>query len=156
MKYKLINENIYSYNATQTILTNRGISLNEIYHYLNTTDSDICDMCLLGESTLREGAAALIQTIKNNERVFLVVDSDADGYTSSALLLNYLYDLFPAFVKNNIDYYIHDGKEHGLSDCIDMILESNYKLVICPDSSSNDYEEHRRLSEKNVQVLVLD
>lgn len=154
MRYKLINENIHNYNAIQTILTNRGISLNEIHHYLNTTDEDICDMYLLGESALKAGATALIQTIRGNGRVFLVVDSDADGYTSSALLLNYLYDFFPTFVENNIDYYIHSGKEHGLSDCFEKAL--NYDLVLCPDSSSNDYVEHKNLKEKGTQVLVLD
>ena len=154
MRYKLINENIYNYNAIQTILTNRGISLNEIHHYLNTTDEDICDLYLLGESVLKAGATALIQTIRGNGKIFLVVDSDADGYTSSALLLNYLYDFFPTFVENNIDYYIHSGKEHGLSDCFEKAL--NYDLVLCPDSSSNDYVEHKNLKEKGTQVLVLD
>ena len=73
MRYKLINENIHNYNAIQTILTNRGIPLNEIYHYLNTTDNDINSMELLGESRLKEGATALIQTIKSNGKVFVVL-----------------------------------------------------------------------------------
>ena len=30
------------------------------------------------------------------------------------------------------------------------------KLVICPDSSSNDYEEHKILAEQGVDVLVID
>jgi single-stranded-DNA-specific exonuclease len=30
------------------------------------------------------------------------------------------------------------------------------KLVICPDSSSNDYEEHKILAERGVDVLVID
>lgn len=154
MRYKLINENIHNYNAIQTILTNRGIPLNEIHHYLNTTDSDINSMELLGESRLKEGATALIQTIKNNGKVFVVVDSDADGYTSSALLLNYLYDFFPAFVENNMDYYIHSGKEHGLSDCFEKALQ--YDMVLCADSSSNDYEEHTKLKDNGTTVLVLD
>ena len=154
MRYKLINENIHNYDAIQTILTNRGIALNEIHHYLNTTDADINDMRLLGESRLKEGATALIQTIKNNGRIFVVVDSDADGYTSSALLLNYLYDFFPTFVENNIDYFIHSGKEHGLGDCFEKAL--NYNMVLCADSSSNDYEEHTKLKENGTFVLVLD
>ena len=38
-------------------------------------------------------------------------------------ILNYLYDFFPAFVENNIDYYIHSGKEHGLNDCFEKALQ---------------------------------
>ena len=154
MRYKLINENIQNYNAIQTILTNRGIALNAIHHYLNKTEEDINDMRLLGESRLKEGATALVKKIKNNGRIFVVVDSDADGYTSSALLLNYLYDFFPTFVENNIDYFIHSGKEHGLGDCFDKAL--NYYMVLCADSSSNDYEEHTKLKENGIHVLVLD
>lgn len=30
------------------------------------------------------------------------------------------------------------------------------KLVIAPDSSSNDYEAHQSLAEKGVDVLVID
>lgn len=156
MKYKLLNENTHNYNVVQTILTNRGIPLEEVYHYLNTTDNDINDMYLLGEEKLKSAATALLKTIKNNEKVLLIVDSDADGYTSSALLLNYLYDFFPSFVENNINYYLHKGKEHGLKDCIEMILQSDYQLIICPDSSSNDYEEHSALVKVRKDCIVLD
>lgn len=51
---------------------------------------------------------------------------------------------------------MHDSKQHGLSDCIDFILEKQYELVLCPDSSSNDYDKHKLLTEKNIDVIVLD
>ena len=66
--------------------------------------------------------------------MLVIVDSDCDGYTSSALLLNYLYDLFPSFVLNNVKYYIHEGKEHGLSDVIDYINIKDFDLIILPDA----------------------
>lgn len=53
---------------------------------------------------------------------------------------------------------MHEGKQHGLSDCYSLILDSCdlYNLVICPDSASNDYKEHQILDEGGVGVLVLD
>jgi len=57
---------------------------------------------------------------------------------------------------------MHDGKQHGLSDCYDAIIQGNiitskqYSLVICPDSSSNDYEYHEQLFYKGITTLVLD
>ena len=53
---------------------------------------------------------------------------------------------------------MHEGKQHGLSDCYSLILDSCdlYNLVICPDSSSNDYQEHQILDEAGVGILVLD
>lgn len=59
----------------------------------------------------------------------------------------------PGHAQRNITYAIHNGKEHGL------ILEKipkDVKLVIAPDSSSNQYEEHKILKEQGVDVLVLD
>lgn len=154
MKYKLINEMNKNYTAIEQILFNRGIAEKDFFHYLNTTDADINAAEALGEEKLKAGATALIQTIKKNGKIFLVVDSDADGYTSSALLLNYLHDSFPAFVENNIIYYIHTGKEHGLKDCINLAV--GYDMVILPDSSSNDYSEHEMLKANNIPVLILD
>lgn len=37
MKYKLISSNNIKYSIEQTILNNRGIPLDKIEHYLNTT-----------------------------------------------------------------------------------------------------------------------
>ena len=98
MKYQLIKPINNNYSPIEQILTNRGIPFNEIQHYLNTTDKDINPPEALGEDKLKAAAAALIQTIKFNEHAIIVVDSDADGFTSSAILINYLYDLFPTWV----------------------------------------------------------
>ena len=149
MKYKLIAPTIQGYSAVEQILVNRGILHSDIKKYLNTTDEDINSFKLLGEETLKMGAKMLINCVKNNESCLVVVDSDCDGYTSSALLINYLHDAFPSWTENKIKYFLHNGKQHGLSDCID--LAKNYDLVILPDSSSNDYEYHKQL--KNVIVL---
>lgn len=95
MKYKLIKEINEKYTPIQQILTNRGIPFNEIHHYLNTTDKDINDVKLLGEQQLKDAAAALVASIQNQEECVVIVDCDCDGYTSAAIMINYLYDLFP-------------------------------------------------------------
>ena len=150
MKYELIAPTIQGYSAVEQILVNRGILHSDIKKYLNTTDEDINSFKLLGEETLKMGAKMLINCVKNNENCLVVVDSDCDGYTSSALLINYLHDAFPSWTENKVKYFLHSGKQHGLSDCID--LAKNYDLVILPDSSSNDYEYHKQLKD----VIVLD
>ena len=132
MKYQLIKEINPNYSAIEQVLTNRGIPYSEIKHYLNTTDNDINSAEMLGEERLKAAATALLTTIKENKKMLVVVDSDCDGYTSSALLLNYLYDLFPAFIQNNTKYYIHNGKEHGLSDVMEYIFEKDFELIILP------------------------
>ena len=88
-----------------------------------------------------------------NDKILVQIDSDCDGYTSSAVLINYLHTLFPGFVENNVTYRFHEGKEHGI---ILETIPEDVKLVIAPDSSSNDYEVHQKLSERGVDVLVID
>ena len=157
MKYQLINPINQNYSAIEQILTNRGIPENNIYHYLNTTDDDINSFLTLDESKLKAAAAYLIKTITNKKNCLVIIDSDADGFTSSAILINYLHDLFPSWVETNLDYRVHDGKQHGLNDHIDWIIKSQkYSLVIVPDAGSNDAEECTRLKENNINTIVLD
>ena len=95
----------------------------------------------------------LVQHIFANDKILIQIDSDCDGYTSAATLINYLHSLFPAFVENNIIYRFHSGKEHGI---ITETIPLDVKLVIAPDSSSNDYKQHKELFKRNVDVLVID
>ena len=100
-----------------------------------------------------DGAKLYAKHIYQNNNVLIWVDSDVDGYTSAAGLTNYTYCLFPAFARNNITFKFHPGKEHGI---VADEIPNNIKLVIAPDSSSNDYEEHRKLKERGIDVLVID
>ena len=156
MKYKLIKPVNPKYSALEPVLTNRGIELEDIPHYCNTTDEDINSPLLFGEDKLKNAATALISTIKSGSHAAIIVDSDCDGFTSSALLINYLYDLFPTWVESNLDWYIHDGKQHGLSDYCDILVDCHYSLVIVPDAGSNDEPYHKKLVEVGTKVLILD
>ena len=153
MEYQLIAPRIPLQNlsAVERVLTNRGIALAEIEHYLHTTDDDILSPNLI--KNIHEGAQMLIKHIAQNDDVLVQIDSDCDGFTSAATLLNYLNCLFPGFVQNHIYYRIHTGKQHGI---IPDTIPEGVKLVIAPDSSSNDYEEHELLASKGIDVLVID
>ena len=151
MEYELIKPINQNFSAIEQVLTNRGIEIDEINHFLNTSDKDILDPSTIDR--IEDGLKILVKHISNADNVLLQVDSDCDGMTSSAFLLNYLHRRFPAFVENHIKYRFHEGKQHGI------ILESvpkDVKLVISPDSSSNDYEIHQALFKQGIDVLVID
>ena len=154
MKIQLIKEPTPEYSAIEQVLHNRGVE--NIEEYLKTTDKVINDYNLFGRHNLVKAAAAIKSTIELNCNAVVIIDCDCDGFTSSAILINYLYDWCPEWTKNHLEWYVHEGKQHGLSDCIDIIIDSGYDLVICPDASSNDYEEHKRLRELNIPVIVID
>lgn len=151
MEYQLIKKNSQNYEVVEQVLINRGLKQEDIYHYLNTTEDDLYDPTLI--ANIEQGAKMLVYHVSQGHDIFVQIDSDCDGYTSAALLLNYMYRLFPAYTQLHVKYRLHEGKEHGL--ILDTIPQG-VKLVIAPDSSSNDYEEHKALSEMGIDVLVID
>ena len=151
MRYQLIAPRDEAMSAVEQVLHNRGIKLEDMERFKYPSQNDIVDpLCL---EHMHEGVQMLMKHVGQNDKIFIQVDSDCDGYTSAAILINYLNCLFPHFVQTKISYRIHDGKQHGL--LTDTIPE-DIKLVIAPDSSSNDYEEHEALHNKGIDVLVLD
>ena len=89
-----------------------------------------------------------------NHKIYIQVDSDCDGYTSAAVLINYLHSVLPGTVENNISWGLHDEKTHGID--IDEVSSNNYDLVIVPDASSNENEIHKSLAAHGIDVVVLD
>ena len=150
MKYRLINPINKSYTAVEQVLSNRGISVNEVTNYLRTTDECLHSPRLL--DNIREGAKLYVQHLSKGSKIFVQVDSDVDGYTSASLLYNYTCMVAPASARN-IVFRIHDGKEHGV--IVDTVPDG-VSLVIIPDAGSNQYKEHKVLRERGVDVLILD
>ena len=149
MEYQLINPRRPGTSAIEQVLLNRGIQ--DVQHYLNTVDSDI--LSPLDLDNIEKGAKLLVSHIAQGSKVLVIIDSDCDGYCSSAILINYLNNLFPAFVQNNISYKPHSGKQHGI---VMEMIPNDVKLVIAPDSASSDYEQHEELAKQGIDVLVLD
>jgi single-stranded DNA-specific DHH superfamily exonuclease len=62
---------------------------------MNTDVSDVLEPTLL--DNIQEGARMLVKHISQGSKVMVQIDSDCDGYTSAALLINYINKLFPHF-----------------------------------------------------------
>jgi single-stranded-DNA-specific exonuclease len=73
-----------------------------------------------------------------------------DGFTSAATLISYLQKTFP---NVNIQWRLQEGKEHGV--ILDTIPD-DVNLVIIPDSGSNQFDEHKALKKRGIDVIVLD
>ena len=132
-------------------MLNRGFQPEEIQHYLNPIEDDILDPFLL--DNIREGVAVLIRHIKAQDRAAVIIDVDCDGCCSSAILINYLHDLFPAWVENCLTYYMNDGKQHGI---IYDNVPNDIQLLIVPDAGTNDVEACQQLKEQGIDILILD
>ena len=151
MNCELINPHNNADSLIEKIFINRGFKKEDIFHYLNTTEEDLLPPELL--SNIQAGAIMLEDCIRNFKKVFIIPDVDADGFTSAAILINYLSIVAPRWVKDYVTYEINEGKVHGI---IMENIPEDVSLVICPDSASSDYEQHKKLKEKGINVLVLD
>lgn len=150
MKTRLVNEN-FKNDYVNNLL--RAVGIDNVQAYYCPTEDALLDPELL--TNIHWGAELLEEVISHNGSILLVVDSDMDGFTSAAIMYQYIKDINS---EVNIDYVLHDGKQHGLSDHISQLInsETHYDLVLLPDSSSNDYVYHEQLKEIGTRVLVLD
>ena len=151
MNFQLKAPRIPHMSVVEQVFVNRGIPANEVTHYLNTSVADVIDPAVI--TNIEAGAKMLVSHIAQGSKVLVQIDSDCDGFTSAAVLINYLNCLFPGFVQNNVFYRPHTNKAHGI---IPETVPSDVKLVIAPDSSSNEFEIHKLLQERGVDVLVID
>ena len=154
MKYNLINEN-FETDYVKNLLASRGIPDVELYK--NPTADFLQSPNNLKNIAI--GAALFLRVVLNDKppysRILIVVDSDNDGYTSAAIIYQYIKRVN---CHCKVDYWLHEGKQHGLQDHIDKLMEQdyNYDLIILPDSSSNDVEYHNMLSDIHTPCLILD
>lgn len=151
MEYTLISPVNPEFPVITQILSNRGMPLKDIDHYLHVTDRDILPPSSIDR--IRELCEMILRHLNDNKLILVQVDSDCDGYTSAASLMNYLFMSFPSIVQSKFCYVFHSGKQHGID--IDAV-DDRFGLVIAPDSSSNDYEIHEQLKARGIDVAVID
>ena len=156
MNYKIIGDVQADLTPLEQILIHRGIPKQNIKQYINANLNDVNKPEQFGKAKLDKAVKTLITHISNNDKAIIIIDPDVDGNTSAALFLNYLNDLFPAWTQNNIEFYFHQGKQHGLNDCIQTILNKNCNLILIPDAGSNDTIECKQLIDLNKDVIILD
>lgn len=146
MHYELIGTNDIN-NVKNTFLSNRGIKDIQGYCYLNKSCvNDPYDL-----ENIAEAACMYINNVNKNKRIGLLIDCDTDGFCSAAMIYNYTKQLNPSA---EITYYLHTGKQHGLSD--DIVIDDNIEFLIIPDASTNDVKQCKVLKDKGIDILILD
>lgn len=142
MKTKLICDKITN-NYIENLLRARGIQ--DIDKFLNPDES--CLQSWRDLDNIVDGVN-LIRDLPKDPKIAIIIDCDVDGYTSAAILIQYLSKL-----SLSTDWYIHDGKAHGLEEHWEIIKDKDYDLVIIPDAGSNDSEYAKEIA---CPILVID
>ena len=148
LQYKLIGSNDTN-NIISTILQNRGIDDCLNYLQLNTVD----DEEYKGLDNIDKAVECFVSHIENKNDIGILFDTDTDGVCSGTIMYKYIQEVAP---DCNIHIIIHEKpKTHGLADK-DYNIPDEVKLLIIPDSSSNDIDECQELINKGISVIILD
>jgi single-stranded-DNA-specific exonuclease len=157
LKYELNIKSNNEYTVTEEDIKNNILKAREIHNvheYCNTNKSHEHDYKLL--KNIDKAIKCYLEHINKGSKIATIVDEDTDGNTSSAILYNYSYR---AFENINLIYLLHTKKKaHGLSEEImeQILSDDKIKLVILPDAGSNDYEQHKILKNKGIDIICLD
>lgn len=149
MKYRVNGEDIKE-NYGAEILTRRGVK--DVTRFMEPDDN--CLQSPHDLDNIEEGAYLLLSKLNKGNKLAIIVDCDVDGFTSAAIIYNYLKLVSDV----EIDYYIHSGKQHGLEDMVDRFLDKGkyYDLLIIPDAGSNDFKYVEQLKEIELPILIID
>ena len=146
MNYKLIGKNDIN-DVKTTFLTNRGIK--DIKGYCNLDENCLCSPDDL--ENINEAVKMYVENIQAGKKIGLLIDCDCDGFCSAAMIYNYTKQLEPDI---EIVYYLHTGKQHGLTE--DIVIDDDIEFLLIPDASTNDTEQCKALKGKGVDILILD
>lgn len=151
LKYDIIGKINFG-SEVNDILKLNGIK--DIDNFINPSEKNVEELSCL--NNLDVAAKTILEHIINNTKIGILVDCDADGYTSASIMYDYIvrisnYNLTPK-------YFIHNGKQHGLDDkeIFEQIKNSNIDLLIIPDAGTGNVKECNELIELGVKVVILD
>jgi single-stranded-DNA-specific exonuclease len=139
-------------NLFARILVSRGMtSVDEAQAFLHPRLDDLSDPFLLPD--MEKGVDRVIKAIVNNEKISLYGDYDADGITSTAILVNFFKHL-----GLTPEVYLPKRNEgYGLnSEVVDKLKAKGTDLLICVDCGSSNVEEIGLAKTMGMDVVVID
>lgn len=135
------------------LLNKRGIRTEEeMKEFLSEKPQKTYDSFLL--LNMEAGVDFILSSIEDNERICIYGDYDADGITSTSVLMEVLSKL-----TKNLTYYIPSRFEEGYGlncEALKKIKENGVDLVITVDCGSVSCAEVEYAKEIGLKILVTD
>jgi single-stranded-DNA-specific exonuclease len=146
LKYKLIGDNDYLFDPKGQILENRGIE--DVNYFLNLDEKVTHSYKKL--KNIDKAIDCIVKHIENQSKFLIIVDPDVDGFTSAAILYQYL-----KMIDGDIDikWVLHDDKTHGFTN---IEIPNNVDCILVPDGGSEDFQVHEELHKKGIDIVVID
>ncbi len=148
------NSNTDNKSIVDRLLEIRGINSEdakrEFLHPLEITlthPNAFCDM--------QKAVERIVRAIDNKENILIYGDFDADGVTSTSVLMKTF-----AYLGGNVDYYIpdRDTEGHGLNSgaLVTLLAQKKPKLIITVDNGISNVEEVKFIKSFGRDVIITD
>ena len=135
------------------LLKNRGIySKKEITEFLSEKPQKTYDPFLL--LNMEAGVDLILSSIKEDKRICIYGDYDADGITATAVMLCVL-----SYLTDNIEYYIPSRFDEGYglnNTAIDQIKANGAQLIVTVDCGSVSAKEVEYAKSLGMDIMVTD
>lgn len=138
----------------ERLLATRGITApKEIKEFLNPLEISVTHPNVFLQ--MPKAVERLAKAIENKENILVYGDFDADGVTSSALLIRTLREL-----GASVDYFIPDREKegHGLNSkaLVPIMAAKKPKVILTCDCASSDVEQVNFLNSFKIDVIITD
>lgn len=135
------------------ILLNRDIeNIEDAGKFLNGTINDLYPPYLI--DNLEKAVGIILDHVEQENKILIHGDYDADGVTSTAILIKALER-----IDGKVGYYIPDRFDEGYGfspKAIKMAEEEGYSLIVTVDCGSSNRKEVEKARESGIQVIITD
>lgn len=137
--------------SLETYLNKRGI--DNVNKYIKPP-ANVLDDCYIYDN-IREAVIEIKYHILNNHKFCIVIDSDADGYTSAYIMYKYIRLQNP---KCKVKMIVQDGKIRGLDSekTRKQVIDCKPDCLILPDSGTNSAPYTQELFDNGIFLIIAD
>lgn len=139
---------------TLNLLKNRGLNtIEEIENFIEPDLSDLHNPFLL--KGMKETVDRIKKSIDNSESIFIFGDFDADGITSTSILVK----LFRDKLNYPVEYYLPDRHKegYGLSkSALDVVKMLGADLILTVDCGISAIEEVEYCKSLSMDIIISD
>lgn len=98
------------------------------------------------------------KTKRNTKPLYILLDSDLDGYMSGSEVYLFMKNLLPDIKLVPIHHSENNPKAHGLEDdeVMDYLRKAKKGLLWIPDAGSSNVRECKELSELGYKIFITD
>lgn len=156
-KVELLKAKFNLSNLVAKILSNRNIlgremQEDDIKKFLNPTRDDFYDPFLLPD--MEQAVERIEQAINNNEKILIYGDYDADGITSTTILIKFFKE-----IGVEVDKYIPNRLEEGYginNKALEEIKNRGIDLIITVDTGITANDQVKYANELGLDVIITD